>query len=427
MKKLIHKIKKALIKSSFYSFIILNKKILICHALMLILFLIFKAINFFNTATFFSVFIPALVSLVITLKDSKEYSTNLKIMSICYDHMGQEEGVSIDDVLGILISNKYRQKLKRPIYSFFDILEIKCQNGNVEEKRRIAEAIPMLYHIDRNGTKKLTEILRNDYDDIYHDDNRRRAIEALKYYNKVDASFIKKMLVIREGDSVYTVIAIIEIILFTNVIKSKNKESELKKLNSNLQINHFTEDQKKFFEEVITFFTTIQELTSYNQIETLQQYYTKMFFNSKFYMRILIAKNMISICPFHEQCRKKNACLNNHSKKIIIDFFDLCLKNEKNVRRPMAKEDVCYCLLRMMKFPEFRDAAKERIIRLIKDNDQIISTTSFDYIYDIYDTDIKLYKEIMNYCLSLPDSNPLKTRATHVMKNITIMPKNNLI
>ena len=137
-------------------------------------------------------------------------------------------------------------------------------------------------------------------------------------------------------------------------------------------------------------------------------------------MRILIAKNMINICPYHGQCKKKNKCLNRNNKKSILNFFDLCFNSEKNVRRPMAKEDVCFCLLRMMSFPEFENEAKEKIVKLIKDNDSIIAITTFDYIYDIYEKDIQLFKDIMNYCVKLPKENILRVRAKHILDMVNV-------
>lgn len=86
----------------------------------------------------------------------------------------------------------------------------------------------------------------------------------------------------------------------------------------------------------------------------------------------------------------------------------------------MAKEDVCYCLLRMMSFPEVENDAKDRIVKLIKDNDLIIAVTSFDYIYDIYDKDMQLFREIINYCIKLPKGNILRVRAKHILDMVDV-------
>ncbi len=86
----------------------------------------------------------------------------------------------------------------------------------------------------------------------------------------------------------------------------------------------------------------------------------------------------------------------------------------------MAKEDVCFCLLRMMSFPEFENEAKEKIVKLIKDDDFIIATTTFDYIYDIYDKDTRLFKDIINYCIKLPKDNILRVRAKHILDMVNI-------
>lgn len=408
--------------SSIYTYLIMNYKVLASYLIMLILFIFFLSIEFFDGVTFLSVFIPAIVSFIVALTDSREYNANIKIMSICYDYMHQKEGISIDDILGILISNKYRSKLRHSVYNFFDILQEKCGNSSVEERRRIAEAIPMLHKLSRYRTREILLKLRDDYDDIYHDDNRRRVIEAFRYYKKVDYFTVKRMLNVHEGDSIYTIIAIIEIIIFTDIICKKNKELELKRLKNSIhEKKMFSTSQEEFIDEAIIFYNKISKINTDDEIENLFLEYMDIFEKAKPYMRILIAKNIINICPYHRQCKKKNRCLNDSNKKVVIEFFDLCFANEKNVRRPMAKEDVCYCLIRMMEFQEVQKNAKERIMKMIKDNDEIIPITVFDYIYDIYDKDIGLYKEIINYCINLPENSPLKIRAKHVMSNVKIL------
>jgi len=424
MKNKIEKLIGWLNTSGLYIYIVTNKKTLISYILMMLLFIVFKIICLFDWPVFFSVFIPACVSLCVTLVDSKEYSSNIKIMSLCYEFMHKKEGVSIDDILGILISNKYRNKMRQSATNFFDILDEKCNIGNVEDRRRIAEALPMLYKINRPRTKQLIENLRDDYDETYHDDNRRRVIESFRYYNKYtnfDYYFVKDMLKIREGDSIYTILAIIEIIIFTNIINRKSKENELIRIRNDIFQNaNFSDDQREFINEAIQFLNEVNDINKRDSIDIIFNKYTDKFNQSKFYMRILIAKNMINICPYHEQCKKKNKCLNKNNKKSILNFFDLCFISEKKVRRPMAKEDVCFCLLRMMSFPEFENEAKEKIVKLIKDDDSIIATTAFDYIYDIYDKDARLFKEIISYCIKLPKDNILRIRAKHILDMVNI-------
>lgn len=418
MEKYINKLITRIKNSNIYICFTLNRNVLVCLLLTLGIFSILKITNVLDWATFLGAFIPTFLSLCATFINFKEYSSNIKIISLCYDYMHNKEGISIDDILGILISNKYRSKFHQPTNTFFDILEEKCNLGEVEERRRIAEAIPMLFKINKYRTKKIVEKLRGDYDDYYRDDNRRRTIESFRYCSRMDSHFVKKMLKRREGDSIYTTVAIIETIIFTNIILKKDKERELFNLKNCIK-DGFSKTQQEFVDEAIDFLSIINRIKRTEDLDIIFEGYMDKFKNSKFYMKILISKNMINICPYHEQCKRKDICLNVDNKKAVLEFFDLCFQDEKNVRRPMAKEDVCYCLLRMMAFPEVKGEAKKRIMNLFKDKDKIISVTAFDYIYDIYDRDINLFKEILKYCTELPDGDILRIRAEHI-KNMLV-------
>lgn len=401
--------------TDLYIGITLNKRVIICNLGVLLILIIFKCFKVFDWPTFLAAFLPALAPFTIALLDSQEYSSNTKVISLCYDYMHKKEGISIDDILGILISNKYRNKIKQPTNSFFDILEEKCNSEDIEEKRRIAEAVPMLYKINRHRTKEIMKKLRDDHHPRYRDDNRRRIIESFRYCNKFNPGFVNQMLEIREGDSMYTVVAIIEIIIFTNIIKFKDKERRLKNLKNVIVENkHFNNSQQEFIDEAIQFLNEVSHIKKHISLDIIFNRYMEKFKQSKFYMRILISKNMINICPYHKQCQKKDKCLNHNNKRDVLAFFDLCFNDEKNVRRPMAMEEVCYCLLRMIKFPEVGNEAKERIMKLIKDQDSIISITTFDYIYAIHDREPHLFGEILEYCSTLPDDHILKMRAKHV-------------
>lgn len=392
----------------------------------ILIYCILLKIGKFEWSDFWAVFIPGIAGIPITISDKNKMSEKLQIMGLSIDYMLNKNGVTIDDILGVLISNKLKKGIIEPTRAFFDALSDLCDSGGYEQRRRIAEALPALYKLNKRSTKQLIEIkLRYDYDESrWQDDNRRRTIEAFYYFPKKENRYIKKHLSIQRRDSIYTVIAISEIIFLTDKFKLEERQQLLEDLNSKVQILEMEEDIKSFLIEVEKFVAGINKNTK-NVVENYE--YFKNYFKetNNLFMKIFISKNIIYISPNKKKCVADNDCKDIiNCAYCILDFFDLCFNkdNDKNVRRPMAKEDIFHCLLCMLKYANYRDAARERILSLVKEEDTIIAITAFDYMHKLYEIDKELYNEILKYCLRASGDEPgtaeLRKRAKHIKETL---------
>lgn len=388
-------------------------------------FIILLICGIFDVQTFFSAFIPILISIPLAIWNSNAMSDKMKIMGLSIDYMLNQGGVTIDDVLGILISDKARKRVAEPTRSFFVALKNLCEGGTAEQRRRVAESLPALYRLNKKETKNIIEKkLRDDFDDLkWHDDNRRRTIEALRYFPKKENSFIKKCLIIRRKDTIFTVIAVVEIILLYKKFKPEEKTELINSLKLQVRTHQLGQDVLNFIDASETF---LEGLTQQGK-DTLARcnYVRDKFISTQDnYLKILISKNILYVGSNLKKCIRENQCQDTTScASCIIALFDLCFdsNNQLNIRRPMAKEDVCFCLLCMLEYSACRDDAKKRIMSLIKEQDMIIAITAFDYIHKVLEIDKPLFNDILRYCLALPDQGPwteLKSRAEHVRDTV---------
>lgn len=415
--------------SNIYIYIHQNSSVIISCAVQLLLFLVFFLTGVFDERTFWAAAIPALGTIAVIFKGTNLMSDKLRIMGLSVDYMLNKNGVTIDDVLGILISNKIKKRIVEPTRVFFDALLNLCDQGDYEQRRRIAEALPALYRLNKKSTKLLIDKkLRGDYDENrWHDDNRRRTVEALTYFPKWENRFVKTCLRIREGDSIYTIIAIVENIIFTNKFKLEEKQDLLGLLEREIATYGFNQETHAFLANAASFGERINGFSQ--DVLGIYDYFKQEFTaTNDLYIKILIAKNILYICPHKKKCISNCDCKDVATcASCILDFFDLCFEesNHCNVRRPMAKEDVFHCLLSMLNHTTCRKKARQKIMSLIMESDTIIALTAFDYIYKIYDIDRYLFDEIINYCENLSGDDPLilelRERAGHVKDTIRIV------
>lgn len=411
--------------SRLYLYIQQNITIILIDCITLVVYIVFWTLSIFDTSTFWAAFVPVLINIPIIAISNNAMSDKIRIMGLSVDYMLNKGGVTIDDILGILISNKVKKRVVEPTRVFFRALNEFCDEGNYEQRRRVAEALPALYRLDKKNTKlMIEEKLRDDFDENkWHDDNRRRTIEALFYFPKRENQFIKKCMHIRRKDSIFTIIAIFELVFFTN----KFKEDERNEILNNLR----TEISTFNFENEVTIFINEAEILVKNipqdrkDILSIYNYFKSNFNETQnLYIKILLAKNILYICPFNKKCIANNKCQDTITcANCILDFFNICFQedNHRYVRRPMAKENIFNCLLSMLKYTVCRSEARDRILSLIKQEDAIISLTVFDYIHKLFEIDKNLYNDVLNYCLSLPEEDKwknLKERAIHVKETI---------
>lgn len=114
----------------------------------------------------------------------------------------------LDDLLGDCIADPSAQRAMP-----FSVLAAVARSPRWELKRRLAEALPALLHIDVDWTVSLMETLRADPPDPeWRTDIRRRAIEGTSALWSVRREAVAPLLRWREGDEVYASLATLDVL-----------------------------------------------------------------------------------------------------------------------------------------------------------------------------------------------------------------------
>ncbi len=302
-----------------------------------------------------------------------------------------DQGI-IDDILGKMISHKVTSFIKvEPISVFFSALKRICITGEYRQRRRIAEALPVLIEIDFKKTEELMNILRSDIDTKWRTDIRRRTIEGLPQLLNRDPLIVKKFLEIQEDDEIYTLIAIVEII---HLLK-KDEEGPilLNKVKAFAMKNYGKKET-----DSLDFLVTLLDLIDKNLQDVIEEMEQSKNSNNLF-IQICVARHIPSIA-------------NNFPRK-FLEFSKYFIQGtqDKNVRRPIAKENCISRLLKLLKNPKYNIEVKDVIWSLLKDDDEIIRITTFDKIDEIFDIDRDFAKKIDEYLINNEKNEELKERA----------------
>lgn len=326
------------------------------------------------------------------------------LISFTSKYLLEEEEPKIDELLGILIAGRWEKLKIDPIEEFFGcLIRIVQKTDNYEMRRRIAEALPALFKIDFEETKEIVEILREDWDQRWKADNRRRAIEELSFIIKKDKNFVKKNLKIKEGDEIFTLFAIVEVLEeLKRVSKIKDAEKIISQLNDEMQKRKFKKDEVDAISEL----WRLLDLINSNPDKALESF-EELKNSDNLYIQICVARNLKHFC---KKAREKT-----------LELMDHFIGKEKHkyVRRPIAKEDSVDCLLDILRNKRLREKAKTIIWRLIKDSDDIIRIATFDKIEKILDIDRELGKEIVVYVANNDPDPILRRRSGNLLKKVS--------
>ena len=88
----------------------------------------------------------------------------------------------------------------------------------------------------------------------------------------------------------------------------------------------------------------------------------------------------------------------------------------KNVRRPIAKEDSVECLIDLLRDRRLSEKAKDIILRLINDKDDIIRLATFDKIEKIIDVDREFGRKLLQNIVDKNRHPKLVERAKNLLK-----------
>ena len=321
-----------------------------------------------------------------------------------------EEG-KIDELLGILIAGKLQRIKIDPLDEFFETLKDLCVSSSVEMRRRIAEALPALFKIDTERAEDLVEILRNDWDERWKADNRRRTVEALSHIVKSDPNFVLKNLTVFDRDEAYTIIACVELIhLWQEADRYFRGDLVVRTLMSDMRSRGFGNEELEAIEEFWRLLSTLRSdklagKRIFNELKTTKNTY----------IQICLARSIRRFCGDHFRCFRKGIC--NGFPEFVLDQMEFFLAEDKdrNVRRPMAKEDSLDCLVILLRYETHAQKAKSMIRRLVKDSDNIIKITAFDKIENILDVDMNFGRDVVEEVL-LTATHPKLVERAQIIK-----------
>jgi|GEM_PF-5772548 len=351
---------------------------------------------------------PIIITALANYIKERQDSEPLNLLALSFNYM-LEGGFELSSILDVLISNKQRKRLFRDSKELFRVVSSRSKVGEYEEKRLIAESIGALYKINKKKTIEIIKTLRQDsIAGTWGDDIRRRTIEELKYLKNREEDIIVEQIKVDRKDSMYTILAIIEIIWLSKFFSLNEKKKRFADLSAKLdksKIFIYKNGNQEFLEETdVEEFLVEVEALSEAMLKDISASDAKSLLENKFnntenkYIKIFIAKNISLVCKKRNQCTKEYKCMNSECVDFFIDLFDMCFaeSNHKNIRRAMARENVSACLLNMYS-KNSNSNIEDRLIALAKDDDFIIPNTFLDYSMQLFNSCEALYDKVLEY------------------------------
>ncbi|MBL7086777.1 MAG: hypothetical protein ISS28_06750 [Candidatus Cloacimonetes bacterium] len=371
---------------------------------------ILGVISFFEIVLLFIALLLAFLPLYLYLIKKRDQT-----LLICFTskYLMEKDESRLDDLLGILIAGKIERLKLDPVDEFFKSIESFCETGDVEMRRRISEALPALYQINLANSKEIVSLLRNDWDENWKADNRRRTIESFNYLIGKDNNLVLDNINIIDKDEFITIIAMIEILYFMEgFVNEKVINNKLKNLKINMSKMGYSKNQINILIDIWKLLRLIKEDTQ----SAMTEFISISQNSHDLYLQIFAARNFRLLCNGYPKCFKKAHCL-SASRERSLDFMVNFLSQDKHkyVRRPIAKERSLECLVMLLKNRNHKSHAKEIIWKLINDNDNIIRITSFDKIDNILNVDKKFGYQIINHLTKNEKNEKLLNRAKRML------------
>lgn len=328
----------------------------------------------------------------------------------------EKDEAKIDELLGILIAGKWEKLKLDPIEEFFGSLEGLCLKGSFEMRRRIAEALPALFKLDLEKSKELAGILRHDWDAaIWKSDNRRRAIEAMSYIVKKEKKFVRDNLHLVDKDEIYTIIAIVELIdAWREKVNREEGERLFADVEKEMREKGYSDDEVYAVSEL----WNLLRLT-HSDTNAAARRFEELKDTPNVYLQICIARNLRRLCKGFPRCRARRLCNGSPSRILDLMAFFIQEDKNKNVRRPIAKEESLECLAILLRYKSYSEKAKEIIWALINDKDDIIRLSAFDKIESILEIDPTFGMRILQHVIASDHHPELVERAMNLRRRLS--------
>ena len=338
-----------------------------------------------------NLFILIIIALIERYKQKKQ----TLLISFTVKYLLENEDYYIDEILGTLIAGTWKKLKIDPIEEFFATIKRLSKQSDYEMRRRVAEALPALYQIDLENGKELFKIIRMDWDDNWKSDNRRRAIESLCYLIENDKKFVKNNLHIIDGDEIFTIISLVEILdKYGEKTSWEGIENRFHEIENELVERKYCSDEIESISEL----WNILDLIRYNPNQAIKKF-EDLKDSSNIYVQICIARNLNRLGK-----RFPERILN------LMGYF-IHKDKHKNVRRPIAKENSIECLIHLLQDRKTSGKAKKIIWELVSDDDDIIRLATFDKAEKILDVDNEFGKRILEHIVERNGNSRLVERA----------------
>lgn len=338
-----------------------------------------------------NLFILIIIALIERYKQKKQ----TLLISFTVKYLLENEDYYIDEILGTLIAGTWKKLKIDPIEEFFATIKRLSKQSDYEMRRRVAEALPALYQIDLENGKELFKIIRMDWDDNWKSDNRRRAIESLCYLIENDKKFVKNNLHIIDGDEIFTIISLVEILdKYGEKTSWEGIENRFHEIENELVERKYCSDEIESISEL----WNILDLIRYNPNQAIKKF-EDLKDSSNIYVQICIARNLNRLGK-----RFPERILN------LMGYF-IHKDKHKNVRRPIAKENSIECLIHLLQDRKTYGKAKKIIWELVSDDDDIIRLATFDKVEKILDVDNEFGKRILEHIVERNGNSRLVERA----------------
>lgn len=277
----------------------------------------------------------------------------------------------LDTFIGKLIGGAWSRASLEPGSVLFDTLGRIAQEDDYEQKRRVAEALPALARMNPDRTLGLMRELRDDWDDKWKSDLRRRVVEALvvpvaqKEPTILDLTRpreVAALLRLRDGDEIYTAMAVAEVLAEWLPRTSKIAVAARAEYAETVA-STYGEDERRGLDALTSILAKIRE----SPAEAAR-----------------LTREILECGSLFERIGAVRAAVRYVDRlpsRDSLELLSVASQDEhRYVRRAVAREMSMKFLLRQSRRGRNAPMAVEIVNRLILDEDDIISLTAFDIL-----------------------------------------------
>lgn len=309
-----------------------------------------------------------LIATVIIFIQRRSMRHNVILTELTAGYIMSGDREFLDSLLGKLIGGRWKRYEARPGNLLYGALSTVADDGTYEQKRRIAEALPALAQINRSQTLPLMESMRDDWDNRWKSDIRRRVVEALTISVKtaqpvlIDVARdreVAPLLRLRDDDEIYTAMAVAE-----TIGGWRTKDPMLR---SQVETRFFADADRLYSADEKASLTALIEM-----IQLATQGPQTVLARVSYYLESPVL--MVRIAA-----GRVLALYVETDDRMCMGLIETVAQDQhRYVRRCAARERVVKFLLRKASRGPLKARATALLERLLLDSDDIIAVTVFD-------------------------------------------------